>query len=207
MGFNGPKCLKVINVIYKLNPICTFLSNIKGTVERDFCFYLRLWEFRLGHTDVTHPLFYICTLSLLFATHCLKRAPIEVKLIASSCNTRMRLRVRSSMHACLKSLWNRQMEFSRIFLLRCRGLIHTRINWSFSKKICFRGSNTRTRNACVSETMMKSVLLRWAPSLNERNKLKGQCADLKSGCVTSLGPSLNPQSVFKKFSCYCPFKY
>ena len=29
------------------------------------------------------------------------------------------------------------------------------------------GSQTSTCNACVSETMMKSVLLRWAPSLND----------------------------------------
>ena len=47
----------------------------------------------------------------------------------------------------------------------------------------------------------------WAPSLNHRSKLKGQCTDVKSGCVTSVGPSLNPHSLsFKKLSCYCPFK-
>ena len=42
---------------------------------------------------------------------------------------------------------------------------------------------------------MKSILLRWAPSLNDRSKLKGQCTDVKSGCVTSVGPSLTPHSL------------
>ena len=28
---------------------------VKGTVAQDFCFKLRLWGFRLGPTDVTHP--------------------------------------------------------------------------------------------------------------------------------------------------------
>ena len=44
---------------------CTVLkseSTLKGTVARDFCFQLRLWGFRLGHTDVTHP--------LLTSVHC-----------------------------------------------------------------------------------------------------------------------------------------
>ena len=59
-------------------------------------------------------------------------------------------------------------------------------------------------NACVSDSMMKSVLLRWAPSLYD--KLKGQCTD--GGSVTSVGPSLNPHSLsFKKFLSYCPFKF
>ena len=48
---------------------------------------------------------------------------------------------------------------------------------------------------------MKSVLLRWTPSLNDRSKLKGECTDVKSGCVTSEGPSLNPHSLsLKNFS-------
>ena len=34
---------------------------------------------------------------------------------------------------------------------------------------CFRGSQTRMHNACMSDRMMKFILLRWAPSL------KGQC--------------------------------
>ena len=49
--------------------------------------------------------------------------------------------------------------------------------------------------ACVSYTMMQSVLLRWTPSLNHRSKLKGECTDVKSGCGTSVGPSLNPHSL------------
>ena len=36
-------------------------------------------------------------------------------------------------------------------------------------------------------------------SLNVRSKLKGHCTDVKSRCVTSVGPSLNPHSLsFKK---------
>ena len=62
-------------------------------------------------------------------------------------------------------------------------------------------------NTCVSDSIMKSILLRWAPSLNDRSKLKGQCTDVKSGCGTSVGPSLNPHSLsLTKCSCYCPFK-
>ena len=45
---------------------------------------------------------------------------------------------------------------------------------------------------------MISVLLRWAPSLNDRSKLKGQCTDVKSGCGPSVGPSLNPHSLSLK---------
>ena len=110
----------------------------------------------------------------------------------------MRMRFQISMHACLKNLCNLQMEFSRIFYYASGGLIHARINLSLSKKCGFRGSQTRRHNECVSETMMKFVLLRWAPSLNDRNKLKGQCADLKSGCVKSVGRSLNPNSLSLK---------
>ena len=75
-----------------------------------------------------------------------------------------------------------------------RGLIylHTCRNLSCSEKWCFRGSQT---NACVSDGMMKSVLLRWVPSLNNRSKLKGHCKDVKSGCTTTVGPSLNPHSL------------
>ena len=56
------------------------------------------------------------------------------------------------------------------------------------------------RNAGVSESMMKSVLLRWVPSLNDRGKLKGQYTDVKTGCVTSVGPSLTPHSLSLKKS-------
>ena len=65
-----------------------------------------------------------------------------------------------------------------------------------------RGSQTRMHYACVSDSdsMMKSVLLLLTPSLKYRSKLKGQCTDVVSGCVTSVGPSLNPQSQFKKNS-------
>ena len=55
---------------------------------------------------------------------------------------------------------------------------------------------------------MKSVLLRWAPSLNVRSKLQGQCTDVKSRCVTSVGPSLNPHSLSlkKDFRATVPLK-
>ena len=82
------------------------------------------------------------------------------------------------------------------------GLMHACINLSCSEKLCFRGSQTRLHNACMSDRMMKYVLLRWAPSLKDRSKLKGHYTDVKSGCVTSVpvGPSLNPNSLFKKNS-------
>ena len=44
-------------------------------------------------------------------------------------------------------------------------------------------------------TKIISVLLRLAPSLNDRGKLKGQCTDVKSGCGPSVGPSLSPHSL------------
>ena len=56
------------------------------------------------------------------------------------------------------------------------------------------------RNACVSESMTKSVLLRWAPSLNDRCKLTGQCKDVKSGCATSVGHYHSHILSFKKNS-------
>ena len=42
---------------------------------------------------------------------------------------------------------------------------------------------------------MNSVLLRWAPSLNIRSKLKGQRKTIKFGSDTSLVPSLAPHSL------------
>ena len=50
-------------------------------------------------------------------------------------------------------------------------------------------------HACLTYTMMKSVLLRWTLSCNNRSKLKGECTDVKSGRRTSVGPSLNPHSL------------
>ena len=47
---------------------------------------------------------------------------------------------------------------------------------------------------------MKYVLLRWAPSLNDRSKLKGQYTDVKSGSGISVGPSLKSQSQLKQNS-------
>ena len=42
---------------------------------------------------------------------------------------------------------------------------------------------------------MNSVLLRWAPSLIIRSKLKGQRKSIKFGSYTSLVPSLAPHSL------------
>ena len=62
-------------------------------------------------------------------------------------------------------------------------------------------SDTEVLHACLSYTMMKSGLLLWTPSLNNRSKLKGQYTDVKSGCGTSVGPSINPpQSQLKQNS-------
>ena len=55
-------------------------------------------------------------------------------------------------------------------------------------------------HTCVSYTRMKSVLLLWTPSLNDRSKLKGECPDVKSGCGISVG-SKPPQSQLKQNSC------
>ena len=62
-------------------------------------------------------------------------------------------------------------------------------------------------HSCVAYTMVKSVLLRWMPSLNDCSKLKGQYTDVKSGSGISVGPSLKtPVTVKTKFSWNCPFK-
>ena len=53
----------------------------------------------------------------------------------------------------------------------------------------------RNGNMHAWKTRMKSVLLRWTPSLNDRSKLKGECTGVQSGCSTSVGPSLNPHSL------------
>ena len=57
----------------------------------------------------------------------------------------------------------------------------------------------------MHETMMKFVLLQQTLSLNDRSKLKGQYTDVKNGCVTSVGPCLNPQSVSKNSRATVPF--
>ena len=58
-------------------------------------------------------------------------------------------------------------------------------------------THSQLHNACVSDRMMKYVLHRWAPSLDDRSKLMVWCTDVKSGCITSEG-SKTPQSQFKK---------
>ena len=56
----------------------------------------------------------------------------------------------------------------------------------------------KRRHACMSYIRMKSVLLIWTSSLNDRSKLKGQYTDVKSGCNTSGWPSLNHHSLSLK---------
>ena len=126
--------------------------------------------------------------------------PIEVKQVSSSSQTRICCVCVSEL-ACMRvgiifeaGKWS----FRAFSYYASVGLRHARINLSLSKKLCFHGSQTRIHNVCVSETRMISVLLRWAPSLNDRSKLKGQCTDVKSGCVTSVRPSLNPHSLSLK---------
>ena len=54
---------------------------------------------------------------------------------------------------------------------------------------------TRMHNACMSGSMLKSVLLRWTPSLNDRRKSEGQYTlhrCLKWTYHIMVGPSLNP---------------
>ena len=48
-------------------------------------------------------------------------------------------------------------------------------------------------HACLTQGWNLFLLL-WTSSLNDRSKLKGQCSDVKIGCGTSEGPSLNAHS-------------
>ena len=149
-----------------------------------------------------HPL-HLYTVPLI-CYDSLKSVSIEVKLTASSCNTRMCCACMSELAelACMGVVITSETgkySFPAFSYKASRGFIHAYIKLSCSEKLCFLGSQTRMHNACVSETMMKSVSQRWAPSLNDPSRLKGQCTDVKSGCVLSVGPSLNPYSLsFKK---------
>ena len=40
--------------------------------------------------------------------------------------------------------------------------------------------------------LLRSVLIRWMPSLNNRSKLKGECIEVKSGCLHQQGLLLTP---------------
>ena len=91
------------------------------------------------------------------------------------------------------------------FLTKLPGVSYT--HTEISEQWCFRGSQTGMHKACVYYRRMQSVLLLLTPSLNDCSKLKGQCTDVKSGCSTSVRPSLNPPTVTvkTKFSWHCPF--
>ena len=61
------------------------LNTLRGQKHRNF-FKLRLWGFRLGPTDVTHPLLTsVCCPFNFLQSFTVKRAPIEVKQISSYC--------------------------------------------------------------------------------------------------------------------------
>ena len=60
-------------------------------------------------------------------------------------------------------------------------------------EICPVVKNDVSVGLSVSDSVI--VLLPRAPSLNDCSKLKGQCTDIKSVCITSVGPSLNPHSL------------
>ena len=142
---------------------------------------------------------HLYTVPLICYDH-LKRAPIEVKRSPWSCQARIRGACVSEL-ACMRvgiTFEAGKYSFRAFSYHASGGFRHAHINLSLSTKWCFRGSQTRTRCACVSETRMISVLLWWAPSLNDCSKLKGQYTDVKSGCVTSVWPSLNPHSLSLK---------
>ena len=110
---------------------------------------------------------------------------------------------------------------SKVFTIRIRSALPYRIDTENDVCATYIYANTdwcifRTRkrsHACVAYTMVKSVLLRWTPSLNDCSKLKGQYTDVKSGSGISVGPSLKPQSQLKLNSCdtvplkFCRYKY
>ena len=84
------------------------------------------------------------------------------------------------------------VSVSYIHAKRCVHYVHIRKHWL----AYFSYTETVIRNyACVSNTMMTSVLLRWTPSLNNCSKLKRECTDVTSGCRISVGPRLNPHSL------------
>ena len=90
-------------------------------------------------------------------------------------------------------------------LMRSSLLCHTytqnaaRGMYKYATTDCHIFRTQKREYSCVSYTRMKSVLLRWTPSLNDRSKLKGECTDVKSGCGKSVGPR-PPQSRLKQNS-------
>ena len=117
---------------------------------------LRLWGFRLGPTDVTHPLstYVFCTFTVICYDR-LKMAPIEVKHISSSCQTRMLCAFVSETHGniivhyrtslcmrvwdprklCKKMREHYACRFQRLLRHACMLI------------------RTRSHNACVSDSM------------------------------------------------------
>ena len=114
--------------------------------------------------------FNICTVPLICFNR-LKRASIEVKLVASSCQTRMRCACVSELACmCVWITFETSTYSFRAFSNKASGgLRHACINLSCSEKLCFRGALTRMHNTWVSDRVMKYVLLQWAPSLNDRS--------------------------------------
>ena len=140
--------------------------------------------FRLGPTDVL----------------------IEVKRISPSCKPRMCVSVSVSELACML-VWINMHVWVSATHAQSQRCPRCRVAGSGTNiPPAFKTQKHAQSHACVAYTMVKSVLLRWTSSLNDRSKLMGQYIDVKSGFGISVGPSLKPTvSVKTKFSWHCPF--
>ena len=131
----------------------------------DFCFFF--WQVLPGP---------VTPMGLLFQCH-LKKSPKNVgwqKVLPSHFYVKLSQVFKCGI--CL-TLLELKGQYHEIFVFNwdCGGLKHTRINLTFSEQLCFHGSQTRTLKACMSDSIINSVLLWWAPSLNNLSKLKGRC--------------------------------
>ena len=128
----------------------------------------------------------------------LKRAPIEVKQILSSSQTRMHCARMSETHGniifylrinlCVR-VWDPQKRCkkkARKLHLLASKVIPTRI---------YANSDTHTTHTVRVWDEDDICFTLMGPSLNDRSKLKGQCIDVKNGCSPSVGPSLSPHSL------------
>ena len=97
---------------------------------------------------------------------------------------------------------------SKVFMTRMLSLLPYGINTQNAVCATYIYANTDWRifctrkrsHACVSYRKMKSVLLRWTPSLNDHSKLKGQYTDVKSVSSISVWPSLKPHKILVTLS-------
>ena len=149
------------------------------------------WGFRLVPTDVPHPLLtsVYCPFNLLRSfKEGAHRSKTDFIILSDTHALHVRVWDQRKHHFLCVRVWDlrkcskKMREHSICRLQR------------FFRHACML-IQTRTHNAGLSYRRMKSVLLRWVPSLSVRSKLKGQCTDDKSRCVTSVWPSLNPHSL------------